>query len=97
MNTDAALEAELAFRELIFTRPCRSRRKKQLFFSFFFFLFLSTEQAYMKLPIAPEIITTTTMVIIIKQAVYIYFHIMYVWQCCKGFEAIHIVITPGCS
>lgn len=49
----------------------------------------------MKLIIAPEIITT--MVIIIKQAVYIYFHIMYVWQCCKGFEAIHIVITPGCS
>jgi len=39
MNTDAALEAELAFRELIFTRPCRSRRKKQLFFSFFFFFF----------------------------------------------------------
>jgi len=28
MNTDAALEAEFAFRVLIFTRPCRGRGKK---------------------------------------------------------------------
>lgn len=32
-----------------------------------------------------------------KEIVSIYFHIMYVWLCCKGSEVIYQLVTPGCN